>query len=199
MILDPTSFESFNQLKEIADSNYINYDNDNISKICNESKENNEDWFYLDYSKENFIESEGKGIDYDNIYIGSGKLFVCQIYNKDFDYTKSTTNNELSEFRSKLTQVHGVDSAQFYRVDNIIILEHIDVLPEKRLFRMLFPLEVPKCNKSNLFGFKIDTDTIVPEENQIILFDHAIKHSAWNLTGQDWKFLSFDILGDYIK
>lgn len=195
MILDPTSFESFNQLKEIVDSNYINYDNNNISKIFNESKENNENWFYLDYSKENFIESEGDEIDNDIIFIGSGKLFVCQLYNREL----STTNNTLSEFRSKLNQVHGVDSAQFYRANDIIILEHTDVLPEKRLFRMVFPLEVPECNKSNLFGFKIGTHTLIPQKNQIIFFDHTVKHSAWNLTGQDWKFLSFDILEECIK
>lgn len=199
MILDPTSFEFFDKLSSIVKSSYINYKDDNITRIFNESKENNEEWFYLDYSKDNFIESEGDEIDNDIIFIGSGKLFVCQLYNREFDYTKSTTNNTLSEFRLKLIQVPGIDSAQFFKADNIVILEHTDVLPERRLFRMMFPLIVPDCNKSNLFGFKIGTHTLIPQKNQIIFFDHTVKHSAWNLTGQDWKFLSFDILEEYIK
>jgi len=199
MILDPTSFTHFNELKNIVDKNYFeNTDISFFSNLYKNGQEENVDWFDLDYSKENFIDSEGIGIDDDNIYIGSGKLFVCQLFREDLNYKDSVVNEYFYNFRQDIKNIPGVQSSQFYRVNDIVILEHTDELPNNNLFRMIFPLEVPVCEKSNIFGFKIGTETIIPQRNQIIFFNHSIKHSAWNLTGTDWKFISFDISADYI-
>lgn len=199
MMLNPTSFKFFHKLKNIVDSNYINHDNDAITKIFNESKDNNEDWFNLDFTTGGMFESEGKGLDQDVLYIGTGKIAVCQLFRNDIMYQDSPIDKALSEFRQKLQDIGGIQSAQFYHINNIIVLEHIDELSQNNILRMLFPLETPDCQDYNKFGIKLDLQTIVPEKNEIIFFDHKIKHSAWNLTGEDWKFLSFDIEESFVR
>lgn len=202
MNIDPNLFVNFTKLKNLVYSGLFNYSNESINflyKNLKSSSVEQGDWFNLDFTTGGMFESEGKGLDQDVLYIGSGKIAVCHLFRNDIVYQDSTVDKELFEFRQKLQDIGGIQSAQFYHINNIIVLEHIDELPQNNILRMTFPLQIPHNRQYNLFAIKLDLQTIVPEENEIIFFDHKIKHSAWNLTGEDWKFLSFDIEESFLR
>lgn len=186
-----TNLYDYNFFKDIVDETLKNFNPESYLNYLTTIEECAEWVFWLDNTKGIKFPSDD---DCDEVlFVGNGSMSVIPIFNRFKEYRYIENIKEFHSFKKNVVDLPQIISAQFFSLTNIMCLEHNDYGNEN-YNRVIFNLNVPDTKNCNLCGIKVDKNTILPVEDDILLFDHKIRHAAWNFTQQQWTFLSFDVI-----
>lgn len=178
LMLDYRSYLDFDKIENIhfLSSNYLEKIDwrDLREKLRNlpKDKEGSYIWWHSRSSKDNkvFHESNSICLFEDIEYAEGSGHFRIEVTNDPID--------ELKIFKSALKDIAGINyGGVFFIGPNSYIEEHTD----KNMFNILINLCVPKDS-----FLIVDNEKFHFVDNQIIMFDGDLIHSASNVSEEDW-------------
>lgn len=169
---------------------------DLYDQIENNYLENNlpNEWFVCNFPLQKLNNSE-RNIDFDikEMVEGNGSIYVYSLFNPS-GTVNTLIENYFKNFINDIVRMSNIKKIQLFLMNNIKVLDHVDsddVVSQ----RILVPITVPDISNSEKLGLKIN-DKIISIDDNLIVFNGALTHSAWNFSGDDWIFLSVDVLED---
>ena len=169
---------------------------DLYDQIENNYLENNlpNEWFVCNFPLQKLNNSE-RNIDFDikEMVEGNGSIYVYSLFNPS-GTVNILIENYFKNFINDIVRMSNIKKIQLFLMNNIKVLDHVDsddVVSQ----RILVPIAVPDISNSEKLGLKIN-DKIISIDDNLIVFNGALTHSAWNFSGDDWIFLSVDVLED---
>lgn len=209
--MNPYNLNNFTKIKQIVDDSVLDLTDSSLSILWNElyksththMDHSRQHWVYVDLNSDYVKKTDTiEEIDWDDLnhcvagrpgnftsgfwWIKILRPNISEFYNKD-----------ISDYFSSMNEIKSIDGLHAFdlaAIKDAEIVPHTDP-PESgyTAYRLLCSVDVPLETDSEKLGFKCGDDVYSPLTHKYILFDQDVVHSAWNHTGQWWKFFVIDI------